>query len=888
MEENEKDESLQENDSRENDLHNVTLREKNVKCDYPVPKCRGLKPAAGTLERDLWCWYRARASKVPKHVIQLRARWIFKQAGITNFKASDGWFRRWYRRWRKFSKESDNSFQEANDLETCFSNDKEDQQIESISDSVVEQLAPSDEVLTTNSADKIITPSFDDPLETSFPCLEHKRIPAHIGTSSSQEIKDDEKLSTPIHDNFEKYSRTSKTPRLKDCELIKSNCPPDIARRGKVCRRLPEVAGLNGCTTIATRKKKGNKTHKQAEEYNSKERERVRRIGKRYHPQFKERVLAYLKSHTFKETARKFGVHQASISAWQKDKLRCKHAEEGASSGNSVDSSPAPADCQFLSWLRRERGHALTAAEVRAYAQRLVSLAGGLAVVERQVRWFALWVSRYDEKFYEEGMEDINDIRVCERRIQYPAAFRMEVAAYAAKYSQMAAVRTFNVSRKRVFEWLRSWQDVSITEDDSHEASDPEIQRHGSGRVVTDSEVDQQVWQWYSDSQSQEQGKGRRPSSQEVRAYAAALYAKRGLSTQIQCSYGWFRRWCERFGVRLRYSTDDELLAWALAQLDCNHALCHADLQERARHLWRTQRPDFKASPGWAIRFCKRHPKLLQTVPSVTTPLPEPLRPSVTQFRTSLRDLVRTNALSPDAIGNMDELPLGFSAPLAGTPRRQLLLRKPGMDSCHATVVLCCLADGTLLPTMLILKDEVELAKPDSNVIVIQQDNGVMDLACMQKWLHFVWFRYAPNPNLLVADSFGPHCASEVTDAFAKGSSCKRLLKLIPAGCSSKLQPLDVSLKRTFQQYLDHCWERLNTGAGIGWACGQQLRLPSARELIQWVTNAHHYVMTSRQETIRRSFLVTGLLVADNHSEDHFIENPAALPPETEPPEFET
>ena len=35
------------------------------------------------------------------------------------------------------------------------------------------------------------------------------------------------------------------------------------------------------------------------------------------------------------------------------------------------------------------------------------------------------------------------------------------------------------------------------------------------------------------------------------------------------------------------------------------------------------------------------------------------------------------------------------------------------------------------------------------------------------------------------------------------------------------------------------------------------------------------------QEAVRRSFLVTGLTVAANRSEDHFIENPSMIPKPT-------
>jgi hypothetical protein len=55
--------------------------------------CRGLRPASGAVDRDLWQWYcEARAkqqgNKVSKSMVQARAKWAFHQAGITNFKVN--------------------------------------------------------------------------------------------------------------------------------------------------------------------------------------------------------------------------------------------------------------------------------------------------------------------------------------------------------------------------------------------------------------------------------------------------------------------------------------------------------------------------------------------------------------------------------------------------------------------------------------------------------------------------------------------------------------------------------------------------------------------------------------------------------------------------------
>jgi hypothetical protein len=73
-----------------------------------------------------------------------------------------------------------------------------------------------------------------------------------------------------------------------------------------------------------------------------------------------------------------------------------------------------------------------------------------------------------------------------------------------------------------------------------------------------------------------------------------------------------------------------------------------------------------QASPGWAIRFCKRHPELLQRCPALDTALPSPLLQKVEKFRYEVQQIVRESSLSLDCVGNMDELYLSFSALMSG------------------------------------------------------------------------------------------------------------------------------------------------------------------------------------------------------------------------------
>jgi hypothetical protein len=59
----------------------------------------------------------------------------------------------------------------------------------------------------------------------------------------------------------------------------------------------------------------------------------------------------------------------------------------------------------------------------------------------------------------------------------------------------------------------------------------------------------------------------------------------------------------------------------------------------------------------------------------------------------------------------------------------------------------------------------------------------------------FLFFRHVQTPNLLVLDCCEPHTGESIVTEFSSHQS-NRLI--IPGGCTSKLQPLDISLKSMF------------------------------------------------------------------------------------------
>ena len=147
---------------------------------------------------------------------------------------------------------------------------------------------------------------------------------------------------------------------------------------------------------------------------------------------------------------------------------------------------------------------------------------------------------RREEKQYVEGMEDEEPWRAGRREMQnlaYPPAFKLEVALYARKHSQYAAAKIFGVARRRIFDWMRQIPKLEELIAKGH-------MKKMTGRGPRDRDIDRALYRWYLERRDA----GERPKSAAVQAKAREVYAAHGYK-DMKCSYGWFKRWSQRFQV---------------------------------------------------------------------------------------------------------------------------------------------------------------------------------------------------------------------------------------------------------------------------------------------------------------------------------------------------
>jgi DDE superfamily endonuclease/Tc5 transposase DNA-binding domain len=155
-------------------------------------------------------------------------------------------------------------------------------------------------------------------------------------------------------------------------------------------------------------------------------------------------------------------------------------------------------------------------------------------------------------------------------------------------------------------------------------------------------------------------------------------------------------------------------------------------------------------------------------------------------------------------IGNMDETPVSFDLPTNTTVdewgARSVSIRTTGHEKTNFTVVLSCMADGTKLPPLIIFKlKNIPRGNFSPEVIIRANKTGWMNESEMLFWIENVWTKRErfSNPNsLLVLDSFSAHIVDSVKRRFNEKHTN---IAVIPGGLTSRLQPLDVSVNKSFK-----------------------------------------------------------------------------------------
>ena len=141
-----------------------------------------------------------------------------------------------------------------------------------------------------------------------------------------------------------------------------------------------------------------------------------------------------------------------------------------------------------------------------------------------------------------------------------------------------------------------------------------------------------------------------------------------------------------------------------------------------------------------------------------------------------------------------------------------------------------------------------------------------MDEKLMVVYLQKIWKPYVnrvaeevgltDTASLLLLNSFKAH----TTDADQNTlEEINTKAPVIPGGCTSKVQPLDVCVNKPFKQLLKASWAQYLKRAVSSTQDGTKVKTATRQEVTDWIVSAWQ-AMKEKRELIRKSFQVCALI----------------------------
>lgn len=287
----------------------------------------------------------------------------------------------------------------------------------------------------------------------------------------------------------------------------------------------------------------------------------------------------------------------------------------------------------------------------------------------------------------------------------------------------------------------------------------------------------------------------------------------------------------------------------------------------------------FKASKGWFNRFKKRHNISFRRSTHVSQHARDITDDRIDKFLRFVIRLRRSRSFSPSDIGNMDETPVWLEMPGKSTfslkGENEVRVSSTGHEKQKLTVTLGAYADGTKMAPLVHLPGVRPPAKDDvpSGIVVYMCGAGQKswaDEASIKFWLSKLWGRNSQRRRMLVWDAFRGHITSNIKEQVKTIYNTD--MCVIPGGCTSKLQPADVSWNRPFKARLAELYDEWLFSGPVEKTAKGNRRGPPKSVVMRWIKEAWDSITP---DIIRRSFKKCGITCELDGSEDHLFGVPS-------------
>ncbi|MEE6508912.1 hypothetical protein FKM82_023416 [Ascaphus truei] len=310
-------------------------------------------------------------------------------------------------------------------------------------------------------------------------------------------------------------------------------------------------------------------------------------------------------------------------------------------------------------------------------------------------------------------------------------------------------------------------------------------------------------------------------------------------------------------GKYLGTEAEEKLAEWVLSQREQQQPVNEETLFQKATKIGRSLEGGFKISYEWAVRFMLCHKLSMHSKVAVANPLPRDMEGDAQCFIQFVQRHIHNQDLPLSMIAAVDEISLFLDMELLGSEEsKENVLQTVGTGEPWCDLVLTILADGSLLPTLVFSRGHIRpLGEVPESIILETRENGYTDDEIIELWSSRVWQKHTECPNnkgMAVLDCHRTHLSEEVLSVLS--STCT-LPAVVPAGCSSKIQPLDVCIKRAVKNFLHKKW-REQAQEMAETSCDSEILL---HLVLCWLAEVLEVIM-EHPELVQQSFLVASVL----------------------------
>ncbi|XP_047667011.1 uncharacterized protein pogzb isoform X3 [Tachysurus fulvidraco] len=298
--------------------------------------------------------------------------------------------------------------------------------------------------------------------------------------------------------------------------------------------------------------------------------------------------------------------------------------------------------------------------------------------------------------------------------------------------------------------------------------------------------------------------------------------AAKDMSTEPQLIRTWLQEKEKRLDCESQDSNSGEavehLVEWVLVQREQQNPIREEIFFQKASEIHNqiNQNSSFCISYDWAVTFMLQHKLGLHNNEMPCHQLPSRMEENCRDFTEFVHRQIKTHNVPLSAVGAMDELSIfvDFDQIVNSSgSSKDSAFQLEGTGKPWMNIYLSVLADGTLLPTMLFIKGTSldSYSKELSDLVQIKaRVEGFSEKEELEIWSANVWQRYLNSHNenkaMLVID--GHH--SHMTEGFLSTlNGTQTLPMVIPSGCSSHRQPLEMCVRPVLKKFLLCRWSHL-------------------------------------------------------------------------------